>query len=261
MFFSKKDHSFEMRVFDLKTQEKELDIVEVSNEAVAAFWLSLKKVGMKNWKKVVVKEVKYTPESFIRHVLELILSSFDDDGVRRYAKYKMRTVLRELQRKFIIISIGVLGISSKENPQHVLIRIMSKFPLPPTSDLKIYRNAQSLLKMLEEGKKPFVEIYHGQHPEILITNLLFYLMLSRRKGAAFCLEYGNNVRSHIFKEGLSLIIDGFDTEFIKYRLNLQQREIIYDTEQKMNMSIEMALALRNNVSYNDMFKVAKSFLI
>ncbi len=34
---------------------------------------------------------------------------------------------------------------------------------------------------------------------------------------------------------------------------------MYETEQKMNMSIEMAICLRNNVPYDDMFKVANSF--
>ncbi len=261
MFFFKKKDLEEKKEIGFKFQEKDLDIVEIPIEAVAAYWLSLKKVSGKNWKKVISKEAEYTSEFFIKHLLDLILSSFDDTSVRRYASFKMDTLLKELKRKFIIISIGLLGISSKENPQQVIIRIMSKFPLPPTSDIKIFKNAQSLISSLEQGKRPFVQIYHGQHPEILITNLIFYSMLSRRKGVDFCIEYSEKVRSPFFKEGLSLIRDGFDTEFIKYRLNLQQEEILYEAKQKMMMSIEMAIGLRHDIPYEDMFKIANSFLI
>ncbi len=260
MFFSKKNKDLLKRQ-DSSFGGKDLDIVEIPLEAVAAYWLSLQKVSGKNWKKIVSNEASYTSEPFIKYILELILSSFNDDLIRRYAKFKMNTYLKEFQRKFVIMSIGILGISVKENPQQVIIRIMSKFPLPPTSDVKLFKEAQALVASVEEGRKPFVEIYHGLHPEILIKNLLFYSMLSRRKGVGFSVEYSKDVRSLFFKEGLRLILDGFDSEFIKYRLNLQQREILYETEQKMNMSIEMAICLRNKVSYEDMFKVANSFLI
>ena len=258
MFFSKKNKEVKNNP---SIEEKELDIVELPIEAVAAYWLSLKKVCGTKWKKAVSKEANYTSEPFIKYILDLILSSFSDDLIRKYAKFKMKTYLKEFQRNFVIISIGLLGISVKENPQQVLIRIMSKFPLPPTSDVKLFKEAQSLVANVDNGKKPFVEIYHGLHPEILIKNILFYSILSRRKGVDFSLRYCENVRSPFFKEGLRLIIDGFDAEFIKYRLNLQQREILYETEQKMNMSIEMAICLRNKVPYEDMFKVANSFLI
>ncbi len=261
MVFTKKQIKGDIKEKDDSFQGNELDIVEIPIEAVAAFWLSIKKIARKKWEKIAQEEEKYTSEPFIKHILGLILSGFDDNKVYRLAEYKMKTLLKEFQRRFIIISIGLLGISSKENPRQVLIRIMSKFPLPPTTDNKIYKNAQLLLKSLEQGENTFVDIYHRHHPEILITNLLFYSMLSRRKGVGFCLEKSKGVRSHIFRDGLSLIADGFETEFIKYRLNLQQREILYDTEQKMKMSIEMALAVRNRVSYEDMFKIANSFMI
>ncbi len=129
----------------------------------------------RNWKKAVLHEAAYTSEPFIKHVLDLIVSSFDDNSIRRYARFKMNTYLKEFQRKFVIISIGLLGISARENPQQILIRIMSKFPLPPTSDLKLFKDAQVLISSVEQGKSPFVEIYHGLHPEILIkkSSILF----------------------------------------------------------------------------------------
>lgn len=258
IFFSKKEFKGDLRPREMG---KDLDIVEIPLEAVAAYWLSLKKVGQRNWKKIVEKEKEYTNEPFIKHVLDLILSSFDEDKIRRYANYKKETLLKEYNRRFVIISIGVLGMVTKENPQQVLIRIMSKFPLPPASEMKIYKNAQSLVTKYEEEGEIFVDIYHGEKPEILIRNLLFYVIIGRKIGIDKCIEISKNVRSHYFLEGLSLINDGFDAEFIKYRLKLQQNEILYNTEQKMNMSIEMSIALKENYSYDEMFKIAGSFLI
>ncbi len=260
IFFGKKEDSKKREIKE-NLGYKDLDIIEIPLEAVAAYWLSLKKVGGKNWKRIVEKEKSYTKEPFIKHILDLITSSFDEQKIRIYANYKKDTLLKEYNRKFVIISIGVLGIVNKENPQQILIRIMSKFPLPPASDIKIYKNAQSLIQQYEDKQDIFVDIYHGENSEILIKNLLFYVIVGRKYGIEKCLELSKNVRSNYFKEGLELINDGFDAEFIKYRLKLQQTEILYNTEQKMNMSIEMAIALKMNFSYDEMFKIAGSFFI
>ncbi len=243
---------------------RELDIVEIPLEAVAAYWLSIKKVSGKGGRaitKAIKQEAGYTSEPFVKYLLEMLLSSFSDEEIRRYCQFKIRTLLRELQRRFILISIGILGVAAKENPGQVLIRLMSKFPIPPASERKIFKGAQEFLRLYEGGEIPSVDISHTQHPELLITNLIFYCMLARRKGASECQVLTEKVNSPLFREGISLIVDGFDRDFIKYRLNLQQREVLSDTEQKMNMSVEMALALRRGVSYEDMFRIAQSFLI
>ncbi len=243
---------------------RDLDIVEIPLEAVAAYWLSIKKVsgkGGRSLNRAIKQEAEYTTEPFVKYLLEMLLSSFSDEEIRRYASFKIKTMLRELQRRFVLISIGVLGVAAKENPGQVLIRLMSKFPIPPASERKIFKGAQESLRLYEEGKSPTVDISHTQHPEILITNLIFYCMLARRRGARECSPLSEKANSPLFREGISLIVDGFDRDFIKYRLNLQQREVLSETEQKMNMSVEMALALRRGVSYEDMFKIASSFLI
>ena len=240
---------------------KDLDLLEIPIEGVAAYWLSLKKVlKSKKNAKMLQEEAKNTTEPYIRHLLELVSSSFDDNQIRRFGEIKKNTIIKDLQRKMILISIGLLGMSANENPQQVLIRIISKFPISPVVEKQIFQEAQNYLEKSDAGKF-YVDIDHRMHIETLITHLIFYCMYSRRKGKESCKDFIQSIRSLYFSEGMNLILDGFDQDFIKYRLNLQQDEILYETERKMDMSMDMSLGLKNNVSYEDLFKIANSYLL
>jgi flagellar motor component MotA len=234
--------------------------MEIPLEGVAAYWLSLKKVlKTKKLGKVVAEEAAYTSEPYIRHLLELMVSSFSETRIARLARIKQETISEDLQRKLIIISIGILGIAANENPQQVLVRIISKFPISPVVEKQTFARAQALLDRLSESRL-VVDIDHRMDIETLISHLVFYCMLSRRKGREACRPLLQDVRSMYFCDGMTLIIDGFETEFIKYRLNLQKDEILSETRRKMNLALEMCLSLRNEDSYEDMFTLARSFM-
>lgn len=240
---------------------KDLDLLEIPIEGVAAYWLSLKKmIKSKKNAKMLQEEAKNTTEPYIRHLLQLVSSSFNDAQVKRFAEIKKDTIIKDLQRKMILISIGILGISANENPQQVLVRIISKFPISPVIEKQIFQEAQSYLEKSEQEKFN-VDIDHRMHIETLISHLTFYCMYSRRKGKEACRSFIKNTRSLYFSDGMNLILDGFDQDFIKHRLNLQQDEILYETERKMDMSMDMSLGLKNSLPYEDLFKIANSYLL
>lgn len=242
-------------------QFQDLDLLEIPFEGVAAYWLSLKKVlKSKKNAKLLQEEAEYTSEPYIHHLLELSLSSFTEEQIRKFAGIKRETLLKDLHRKLILISIGLLGIAESENPQQVLVRIISKFPISPIVERKIFQNAQNLLATAHR-QSAGIDVDHRMHIEKLITHLIYFCMLARRQGMPACEPFLKQVRSRYFKEGMHLILDGFDTDFVKHRLKLQQEEIIYETGRKMELALEMALALRNNLAYADMFKIANSFLL
>ena len=240
---------------------KDFDLLEIPIEGVAAYWLSLRKVlKSKKAVKVLQDEADYTSEPYIKHLLNLLLSSLDEAQLRKFAEVKKETIVKDLQRKLIIISIGLLGIAANENPQQVLVRIISKFPISPVVEGHIFQAAQDLLDM-PTSSGTVVDIDHRMSLEQLIRHLIFYCMLSRRKGREACTPYVANVRSAYFTEGLSLILDGFAQDFIKHRLNLQKEEILYETRRKMDMALELCLGLKHNMDYEDMFKMANSYLL
>ncbi len=240
---------------------KDFDLLEIPIEGVAAYWLSLRKVlKTKKAVKVLQEEADYTSEPYIKHLLNLLLSSLDDAQLRKFSEVKKETIIKDLQRKLVLISIGLLGVAANENPQQVLIRIISKFSITPVVERHIFQAAQDILDT-PSGTGSVVDVDHRMSLEQLITHLIFYCMLSRRKGREACAPYVAHVRSAYFTEGLSLILDGFAQDFVKHRLNLQKDEILYETRRKMDMALELCLALKHNMDYEDMFKMANSYLL
>ncbi|MGM0423584.1 MAG: hypothetical protein ACQEQX_01545 [Thermodesulfobacteriota bacterium] len=255
-------------MFDFSREKNEeiqsfhdLDLVEIPIEGVAAYWLSLKKVqkGKLN-ARLIQKEAEYTSEPYIQYLLQLLLSQFPEEKLDRYAGIKKESLSRDLQRKLTLISIGLLGMSAQENPQQVLVRIISKFSISPIEEKNIFQTAQGLLQATGKGQK-VADVDHRLQIDHLVSNLIFYCMLCRRQGKEACQPFMECIRSFYFREGLQLILDGFEQEFIKYRLNLQKNEILHETRRKMDLSREMFLGLKNNCSYEDLFRIANAFLL
>jgi hypothetical protein len=240
---------------------KDLDLLEIPLEGVAAYWLSLKKVLLlKKHSKLLEEESQYTQEPYIKHLLQISFASFSEEQIRKYAGIKQETILKDLKRKIYLMLIGLLGIATDENPQQVLLRFISKFPISPIIEKQIFEKARDYLEQSEAGDLN-LDIDHRMNIDTLITHLIFFSMFSRRKGKESCAPLINKVRSLFFKEGMELIIDGFDYDFIKHRLTLQESEILYETKRKMHMSLEMCLAIKANMAYDDVFKIANSFLL
>ncbi|MGE4441859.1 MAG: hypothetical protein AB7D27_10285 [Desulfomicrobium sp.] len=244
---------------------KEFDLMEMPLEGVAAFWLSVKKtMDSKNkGDEFLLEEAKHTREPHIRFLLELAASSFSPARCEELAQVRKKNILAELHRKYVLMAIGLLGIVSKENPQKVMIRFLSKFHIAPIFEKQVFEVAQVMLKNLDNAelnKTKFLNIDHKLKIEALIINLVFYCMLARRNGPEHLLEFQEFISSRYFKDGLALICDGFDYDFVKYRLNLVKKEILESLEMKMDLSMRMMSAIKSGTPFGDLYLIAKAFL-
>lgn len=244
---------------------QELDLLEMPLEGVAAFWLSVKKTleTKKKQSQFLLAEAEHTREAHIRYLLELAASSFSPEKCMALAQVRKDNVLTELSRKYVLMAIGLLGIVSRENPQKVMIRFLSKFHIAPIFEQQVFEVAQLMLKNLDNeqfNKAKFLNIDHKLKIEALIINLIFYSMLARRHGPKSLLEYQDYIASAYFKDGLSLICDGFDYDFVKFRLNLTKKEILNALEKKMNLSMDMAVAIKAKTPIKDLYLIAKAYL-
>ncbi len=215
---------------------QELDLIEMPLEGMAAYWLAIhKSMG----------------------------SNLSSDDIVRLARVKKETLLRDLGRKLVMMAIAVLGIAANENPQKVMIRFLSKFPVAPIFEKQVFELVQLVIKNLDHpdfNSKPFFYIDHRLKTERLIINLIFYCMYLRRQETDVLETLLNKIRSHYFREGLTLTLDGFDLDFIKFRLNLQEKEILQETRLKTEMSIELCAAIKSGISYDDSHLIAKSYM-
>ena len=243
----------------------EVDLLDMPLEGVAAFWLSIKKTldSRKKNDGFLTEELRHTREPHLRFLLELAASSFSPGRCEELATVRKNNVLAELHRKYVLMAIGLLGIVSKENPQKVMIRFLSKFQMAPIFEKQVFDVAQVMLKNLDNAeldKAKFLNIDHKLRIEALIINLVFYCMLARRNGTETLLGFQEYIVSQYFKDGLQLICDGFDYDFVKFRLNLVKKEILSATEMKMDLSMQMMSAIKSDVPFPDLCLIAKAFL-
>jgi len=240
------------------------DLVHAPLEAVAAYWLSLKKtLNERRNERFLAEEAKHVSEPFIRHLLQLLNSDLSPEDCARLAGVKQKNLLRDLHRKLDLLAICLLGIGGKENPQKVLIRIISKFPISPIFEKEVFDIAQQALQNMDNPKtrKKFLLIDQSMKIEALIINMMVYSMYARRNDMKKMEMFSEYIRSYYFSEGLALIRDGFDQDFIKHRLILLRKEILADMENKMEMSVEMFLGIRKGMAYEDLFTIYNSFTL
>ncbi|HCO12025.1 MAG TPA: hypothetical protein DIT19_02210 [Desulfonauticus sp.] len=244
-----------------KKPSKDFDLVEMPLEGVVVYWLSLSKLFKKRG--FLEQEIKSTTEPYINYLLRLLSSNLSPNTCIELAKIKGETILEDLQKKLVLMSISVLGMSIKENPQKVMIRFISKFPISSIYEQKILSSAREVVDNLEKPdfpKEKFLNIDHRFLPEKLMLNLMVYNFLERRVEHTKLMDYLQYVRSFYFAEGVSLIVDGFDYDFVKHRLNLQKREIIYHTRAKMEVSGRLVAGLKTGLSYQDLSLIAQAYL-
>jgi hypothetical protein len=247
------------------TTPRELDLMEMPLEGVAAYWLSVKKTldAKKKNDSFLTEEASHTREPHVRFLLELAASSFPPARCEELAIVRKKNIISELHRKYVLMAIGLLGIASKENPQKVMVRFLSKFHIAPIFEKQVFEVAQVMLKNLDNAelnKAKFLNIDHALKIEALIINLIFYCMLARRNGIESLLAYQEYMTSRYFKDGLALVRDGFDSDFVKFRLNLVKKEILETLEMKMDLSMQMMSAIKSGVPFNDLYLLAKAYL-
>ena len=249
---------------DEKSGDRIVDLVHTPLEAVATYWLSLKK-GLDQRKNgyFLTEEAKHVSEPYIKHLLSLLQSGFNPEDCRRLAEIKQRNLLRDQHRKLDLLAICLLGIADNENPQKVLIRIISKFSISPILEREVFEIAQQALQGLDNPKtrERFLVIDQSMKIEALIINMMVYSMFARRNDLRKMQLFSEHIRSYYFSEGMALIQDGFEHDFVKHRLILLRKEILADMENKMDMSREMSLGLRKGVAYEDMIRIYRSFTL
>lgn len=245
-------------------EQKDFDILEMPSEGLAAYWLSIKKlIDVKRSRKVLEEEIRYTREPFIKHMLETAFSGLDEESVRRLARAKSETITIDYERKLAAMSLAALAVSSKENPRISFVRMASHFPFSPITEKKAFTLAHGIADGIgdpESDREVLLEVDHKLQTDRLLVKLLFHIMVSRKEGKQALEQFLPHIKTPFYLNGLTQAIDGFEHRILKANLNAQTREILLETRRKMEMAAEMCIGIKNKLAYDDIFKIAKSYM-
>lgn len=256
------------------TTPRELDILEMPLEGLAAYWLSLRKLlGERVTRKILARslpeEAERTSEPFVRHLLDICAASFDDTQFLALAGAKRDIVLRDLRLKFDLMRDALLSISAGENPRQLLVTMLTHFSVPPLTEQRATQLAVDTVKAAqtslaenkpEEAAGVLGRVDHRDGADRLMVKLLFLAYWARREGK-HAIPVFVNAGGRFFRESLSLVVDGFEPPYVKRRVEFQAGEMVEDARLKMDMAIQMALSLRREMPYEDLYRVAKSYLL
>jgi len=241
-----------------------LDIVCMPAAGYAAYWLSLKKLlDRRNNPRDLGDELAYTTEPYTRLLLEAAGTALSDEAVRRMARYKKITLIRDYRRKLQLISITTCAMATAENPRRTLISLAHAFGLPVIEESKTMEQAQGLLETMRAGDLDpavFPDVSHTTKAGELILKLLFLLLWARREGKQSLQVFLPGVSFPYLADALQLYIDGLDEPFIRRRLDSLARELIIEASAKMTMALELAMAIKARQPYEEMLALAKAFL-
>lgn len=243
---------------------RELDILDMPFEGLAAYWLSIKKLlDTKKTLNVVEQEIEHTPEPFIRCLLELYFSHIDMTQVRRLTEDKRDYRLRDYERKLQLMRMTSVAVAKSENPRLTLVRMLGLFAKPPIQEQQAFDMAGGLI---EESRSPganmaaLLRVDHQDRFDRLVVKLLHYVIRSRREGGESLAKHLEHVGFPYLAEGLALAVDGFEAGFIEAHMDGVARALLEDTRRKMDMSMEMAAAIRKKLVYEEVFRIARVYL-
>ena len=246
------------------TASQDLDMLDMTMEGIAAFWLSLKKIiGNKFTAKVLADESERTSEPFIRHLLEIGPGAFSDEMFLRLARAKREAMVEDLARKFALMRVALLDIALGENPRKTLARMTAFFPGVAVSEAKVTKLAMEMVRTAENGgaeAEYAVSVSHRLTADQIMVKLMFYCLWSRRESKEALLAFAELSACRHFTEALGLVADGFETPFIRERMETQARGLLDMVRLKMDMATDMVLALRNKLPYEELHAVARSYL-
>ena len=244
--------------------QNELDILEMPMEALAAYWLSIKKlIDTKRDKSLLTTEMENTGERFIRHLLDAASSTLDQDLLRELARAKSQALLAEARRRLDMIRLGLTGMAQGENPRLTFIRLSGHMLPPALTEKRAFELASGLMSTVAQKDADLPVLLcvdHKQKDDRLAVKLLFYALSARRNGRQSLHEYLPHLRPTPFAEGLSMAADGFEPEFVSRHLLTLRDQALSAARRKMRMATEMCLALKSGLPYDDMFRVARSFM-
>lgn len=244
---------------------QELDIVEMPFEGLAAYWLSVKKIlDSKKGTSFLDEEIAHTEEPYILHLLESAFSKLPAEMVRRLAGAKKEILLEDYGRKIDLMRIAAFAVASGENPRMTLVRMDSRFASPPIAEDKALDMASAMFSAIQPkgvDLTTLLSVDHKVQPDRLLVKLLFFVMFARREGVQSLERFMPYLGSRFFSEGISLAIDKFDPEFLVEHLKNMRDNAVAETGRKMDMALEMALAIKGKYAYEDIFRIARAYMV
>lgn len=244
--------------------QRDKDLVDIPMEGVAAYWLSLRKLmDGKRSVKLLEDEAAYTGEPFIKYLLEVVFSEDSEHVADRLGAVKRDCLLALLTRKFDLMRMALLDVATGENPRKTLAKMTAQFTHPPLNEEKAFQLAQEMVQQAGEGiadKGRYFNVDHKLKDDRLMVTLLFYQLWARREGKRACQPFLEFIESNYYCDGLALVIDGFDAPFVRKRLRVHRDTILAETRMKMELCLELSLALRQKLAYDDVFRVARAYL-
>jgi len=242
---------------------KDINLLEMPMEGIAAYWLSLKKImGTKVVPKVLQDEAEKTEEPYIRYLLDTCFTSIPESEVRRLGWIRRESTLNDLRLKMALMREALLSIAAAGNPRKALLRMGAYLPEPSLSEEQITKMALDMVRLAEKSKDNYVVTVDASLPaEQLVLKLMFYVLWARREGKAGLEPMAENGRCRFFNQGLGMVMDGFERSVILSCLEIAEAERLGAATLKMNLALDMALALRAKMSYDDMFKVARAYML
>jgi len=243
---------------------QELDILEMPFEGLAAYWLSIKKImDTKKGRTIIDEEIAHTDEPYILHLLETAFSSLSRNMVRRLGRVKRDIQLEDYGRKIDLMRLAVFAIASGENPRITLVRMDSKFASPLMSEVKAFDMATAMFDAIKPrgvNLDILLSVDHKLMADRLLVKLLFFVMFARRESKQNLERFIPHLGSRFFSEGVSLAIDNFEADFLAHHLEGIRDNTLIETKRKMDMALEMALAIRDKHSYDDVFRIARTYM-
>ena len=241
-----------------------LDLLTITPSGYATYWLSVKKLmDKRRGPQSLADELQYSTEPFTKLLLEATASNLDEELLRRMARHKSHAVLRDYRRKLRLFRTAACAIASSENPRKTLITLSGTFGTPLVDEAKTMEQAQALLETMRAGNidtTVFPDVSHATRADELVLKLLFFLLWARREGKAGLTPFLSGMSFHYLADALHMCIDGIEESFIRRRLDSQARELLIDAHHKMAMGLELALAIKNRRSYEEVLALAKAFL-
>ncbi|WP_272701138.1 hypothetical protein [Desulfovibrio sp. Fe33] len=243
---------------------QELDILEMPVEGLAAYWLSIKKImDARKGRDILDEEIASASEPYILHLLETVFSSLDVPLVRRLASAKKDILIDDYRTKIDLMRLAVYAIASGENPRVTLVRLDSKFAQPLMTEDRAFDMASAMFDAIKPRGVDLdilLSVDHKIKADRLLVKLLFFVMYARREGRQNLDRFIPHLGSRFFSEGISLAIDNFEADFLANHLESIRDRVMAETARKMDMALEMALAIRNKTAYDDIFRIARTYM-
>lgn len=244
---------------------KELDILEMPVEALAAYWLSIKKLlDAKKDLALLAVEAENTSEPFVRHLLDTAQSEITPELALTLAQAKRGVLLTELRRRMEMMRRALTGIAGSENPRLTLLGLNALAGTTPFHEPRTFELATALMTTVAQKDADLptlLGVDHKLKDDRLVVKLLFYAISTRRSGKQSLNGFLPHLQAGFFAEGLSLCADGLEPEFVGRHLGVIRDTTLLSTRRKMDMATQMCLAIKAGRAYDDVFRVARAYMV